>query len=72
MRRREDAACFDSSRLLDFSERVLFECVAVQLSPLVKERGHLLITSHRVYFQPLHNVAGGRDGGVQAGGPVGL
>ncbi|MEW5307948.1 MAG: hypothetical protein WDW36_010315 [Sanguina aurantia] len=58
VRRREDAACFDSSRLLDFSERVLFECAAVQLSPLVKERGHLLITSHRVYFQPLHNVAG--------------
>jgi hypothetical protein len=36
---REDAAAFDVSRLVDFSERVLLECPAAQLTPLVREPG---------------------------------
>lgn len=50
---------FDSSRLVDFSERLLLECPAAQVTPLVREQGVLAITAERVYFQPAHNVAGG-------------
>ncbi len=39
MQAREDAAVFDVSRLVDFSERVLLECPAAQLTPLVREPG---------------------------------
>ena len=56
--KRTAAAVFDSSRLADFSERVLHDGPAVQLSPLVHENGRLVITDRRVYFQPLHNVTG--------------
>lgn len=31
---------------------------AAQLSPLVREHGHLVVTDARIYFQPLHNVSG--------------
>lgn len=65
MRRHVDAAAFDLSRLVDFSERVLWVGPATQLTPLVRERGHLAVTDSRVYFQPLYNMAGGRGrGGV--------
>lgn len=36
---REDSAQFDVSRLVDFSERLLLECPAAQLTPLVREPG---------------------------------
>lgn len=55
---REDAASFDSSRLVEFSERLVWEGPAMQLSPLVREPGRLAVTDQRVYFQPLHNIAG--------------
>jgi len=55
---REDAAAFDTSRLVEFSERLLWEGPVLQLSPLVREPGRLAITDQRVYFQPLHNIAG--------------
>jgi factor associated with neutral sphingomyelinase activation len=57
-RAREDAARFDSSRLVDFSERLLWEGPATQLSPLVREPGRLALSDARLYFQPLHNVTG--------------
>ncbi|KAK9828528.1 hypothetical protein WJX72_000603 [[Myrmecia] bisecta] len=52
------AAVFDTSRLVDFTERVQYDGPATQLSPLVREAGRLVITDQRLYFQPLHNVAG--------------
>lgn len=55
---REDAAAFDTSRLVEFSERLLWEGPVLALSPLVREPGRLAITDHRVYFQPLHNISG--------------
>lgn len=57
-RMREDAASFDSSRLADFSERLLWEGPAAQLTPLVREAGRLALSDARVYFQPLYNVSG--------------
>jgi factor associated with neutral sphingomyelinase activation len=53
---RVQAAVFDTSRLVDFVERVLFDGAASQLTPLVSESGRLVITDQRLYFQPLHNV----------------
>lgn len=55
---REDAAAFDTSRLVEFSERLLWEGPVLALSPLVREPGRLAITDSRVYFQPLHNISG--------------
>ncbi len=53
---------FDLSRLVDYcAERPLWCGPAMALTPLVRERGHLAITNSRVYFQPLHNVAGEGD-----------
>jgi hypothetical protein len=60
---REDAARFDSSRLVDFAERLLWEGPAAQLTPLVREPGRLAVSDARLYFQPLHNVAGEKGGG---------
>jgi hypothetical protein len=57
---REDASAFDTSRLVEFSERLLWEGPVLGLSPLVREPGRLAITDQRVYFQPLHNIAGAR------------
>lgn len=54
----EDASAFDTSRLVEFSERLLWEGPVLGLSPLVREPGRLAITDQRVYFQPLHNIAG--------------
>jgi hypothetical protein len=58
---REDAAAFDTSRLVEFSERLVWEGPAVQLTPLVREPGRLAVTDQRLYFQPLHNIAGGAE-----------
>ncbi|CAD7696355.1 unnamed protein product [Ostreobium quekettii] len=57
-REREDAASFDTSRLVDFSERILYEGPATQLTPLVREPGKMVITGCRLYFQPLHTMSG--------------
>lgn len=45
-------------RLVDFSERILYDTAAALLAPLVKEHGRLVVTDARVYFQPLNNVTG--------------
>ena len=58
-RLRASEAAFDHSRLVDFSEQIQYDAPAVQLTPLVQEGGRLVVTDHRLYFQPLHNVAGG-------------
>ncbi|GLI70367.1 hypothetical protein VaNZ11_015146 [Volvox africanus] len=57
-RQRMDCVSFDLSRLLDFGERVVWSGPVLALTPLVREQGHLAITPARVYFQPLHNIAG--------------
>ena len=53
-----EAAVFDTSRLVDFTESVQYTGPAVQLTPLVREAGCLAVTDARLYFQPLHNVTG--------------
>lgn len=58
VKRQADGQRFDSSRLVDFSEHVLWDSTSCQLTPLVKEVGRLVITEYRLYFQPLHNVSG--------------
>eukprot|EP00775_Hariotina_reticulata_P008774 gene8774-8953_t len=55
---REDASQFDSSRLVEYSEHLAWEGPAIQLTPLVREPGRLAVTDQRLYFQPLHNIAG--------------
>ena len=54
-----DAAAFDTSRLVDFTESMQYNGAAMQLTPLVREAGCLAVTSLRIYFQPLHNVTSG-------------
>ena len=53
-----EAAVFDTSRLVDFTESVQYTIPAVQLTPLVREAGCMAVTDARLYFQPLHNVTG--------------
>ena len=53
-----EAAVFDTSRLVDFTESVQYTGPAVQLTPLVREAGCLAVTDAQLYFQPLHNVTG--------------
>lgn len=70
-RQRLDSVSFDLSRLVDFGERLVWCGPVTALSPLVREQGRLAITPQRVYFQPLHNIAGGEgrgDGGRGGGG----
>ena len=45
--------------MVEFSEQIQYDAPAVQLTPLVQEGGRLVVTNQRLYFQPLHNVAGG-------------
>ncbi|XP_073387205.1 uncharacterized protein [Physcomitrium patens] len=54
--RREAQAHFDQSRLVYFSEYVLLDLPAAQVTPLVREPGRLVLTQSRIYFQPLHNL----------------
>ena len=51
-----DAAAFDTSRLVDFTESMQYNGAAMQLTPLMREAGCLAVTNLRIYFQPLHNV----------------
>lgn len=62
----EDDTPFDTSRLFDYSERVVWEGPATQLSPLIREPGKLAVTGTHIYFQPLHNITG--EGGESAVG----
>ncbi|GMH42025.1 hypothetical protein BSKO_09944 [Bryopsis sp. KO-2023] len=56
---RQNKFQFDTSRLVKrFSEKIEREVPVTQLTPLVREPGKLVITSLRVYFQPLNNVSG--------------
>ena len=54
----EDGMEFDSSRLVNFSERILFNSAAAQHTPLLQEGGRLVVTDQYIYFQPLHNISG--------------
>ncbi|GAX76319.1 hypothetical protein CEUSTIGMA_g3765.t1 [Chlamydomonas eustigma] len=56
---REESVSFDPSRLVEFDERMCWRGPAVQLTPLTRERGRLVVSDLRVYFQPLHNLTGG-------------
>ncbi|DBA77988.1 hypothetical protein WJX77_012160 [Trebouxia sp. C0004] len=58
-RQRAAEAVFDNSRLVEFTEQIQYDAPAVQQTPLVQEGGRLVVTDRRLYFQPLHNVAGG-------------
>ena len=58
-RQRASEAVFDNSRLVEFTEQIQYDAPAVQQTPLVQEGGRLVVTDRRLYFQPLHNVAGG-------------
>ncbi len=58
-RQRASEAIFDNSRLVEFSEQIQYDAPAIQQTPLVQEGGRLVVTDQRLYFQPLHNVAGG-------------
>jgi factor associated with neutral sphingomyelinase activation len=49
---------FDSSRLVNFSERILLNSAAAQHTPLLRESGRLVVTDQHIYFQPLHNISG--------------
>ncbi|KAJ7542680.1 hypothetical protein O6H91_09G006500 [Diphasiastrum complanatum] len=53
---REAKAKFDTSRLEDLSEAILLDFPSAQVSPLVREPGRLVLSSSRLYFQPLHNL----------------
>ncbi len=44
---------------MEFTEQIQYDAPAVQQTPLVQEGGRLVVTDRRLYFQPLHNVAGG-------------
>lgn len=58
-RRREDAHGFDASCVLGTaSEKVVFTAPAAQISPLVREPGTVVVTTHRVCFAPVSDVRG--------------
>lgn len=61
---RQDAMAFDTSRLVDFSERIVCSLPASQVVPLTQEPGRFVVTGSRVYFQPLHNL--GADNPVRS------
>ncbi|KAK3270029.1 hypothetical protein CYMTET_21557 [Cymbomonas tetramitiformis] len=52
----EDSFHFDTSRLQDLSEKILQNFSAAQVTPLVREPGRFVVSSTRVYFQPIHNI----------------
>lgn len=55
---RMKAAVFDTSRLVDFGERVQYDGPAALLAPLIREAGRLVLTDRHLYFQALNNVSG--------------
>ena len=64
MAQQESAATFDVSRIADLSEHIVANCLAAQVTPLVREPGRLVVTQSRLYFQPLHNL--GEDSPVRS------
>ncbi|XP_051757272.1 protein FAN isoform X2 [Ctenopharyngodon idella] len=56
--------CFDKNSFQDVTERPHMECEAEMVSPLVTNAGHVCITDHNLYFQPLN---GYPDSVVQIG-----
>lgn len=64
MAQQESAATFDVSRIADLSEYIVANCLAAQVTPLVREPGRLVVTQARLYFQPLHNL--GEDSPVRS------
>ena len=57
---REDSVVFNRRNLMDpATESVCFEAPAAAICPLVREPGRLAVTDQGVYFQPIHDVAGG-------------
>eukprot|EP00051_Salpingoeca_urceolata_P022257 m.358163 g.358163 ORF g.358163 m.358163 type:complete len:945 (-) comp19945_c1_seq18:166-3000(-) len=47
---------FNLSWLEDLSEQVVIKCAADRVTPLVSNRGRVLLTTHRLYFQPFNDV----------------
>lgn len=47
---------FNTAWLEELSERILQETVAAMVLPLVSNRGRVLLTNKRIYFQPFNNV----------------
>ncbi|KJE90664.1 neutral sphingomyelinase activation associated factor, variant 1 [Capsaspora owczarzaki ATCC 30864] len=54
--RRRELSPFDHSWLEDLAERIVTEVSVDRVTPLVSNRGRLLLTSSRIYFQPFNNV----------------
>lgn len=58
------SAAFDKALIVDADESVLLEHSCARITPLVAEPGRLLLTSKRLYFDPLNRVGGGALGAV--------
>ena len=44
------------SRLEDLYEKIEYESQGDKITPLVTNPGRIMLTSHRLYFQPFNNV----------------
>src|SRR3990167_9955280 len=53
---KEESIQFNQTWLVSLSEKSQLQVTGVQLTPLVKNPGRILITDQRLYFQPLNNV----------------
>ena len=47
---------FNNVWLEDFNERVVFDRVCHRVTPLVRNRGRVVITTEIIYFQPFNNI----------------
>jgi factor associated with neutral sphingomyelinase activation len=63
------SAAFDKALIVDADESVLLEHSCARITPLVAEPGRLLLTSKRLYFDPLNRVGGGALGAVVIASP---
>jgi len=55
IKQRESLVEFNSTWLVNISEKQKIQETGVQLTPLVQNPGRILITDQRLYFQPLNN-----------------
>lgn len=55
IKQREATIDFNSTWLVNLSEKQKIQVTGVQLTPLVRNPGRILITDQRLYFQPLNN-----------------
>ncbi|KAH9320915.1 hypothetical protein KI387_015554, partial [Taxus chinensis] len=53
---KEAQAQFDTTNLMDLSEKICLNVPSAQVTPLVREPGRLVITQTHLYFQPLFNL----------------